>query len=86
VPAPPTVSNSDKVVAKELARSVALTQLIPRSGRKAGCSVPDFALPKLDEADVRLAAMREKVVVLNFWATRCPPCEMPSLEKFSFVS
>ncbi len=44
---------------------------------------PDFSLPDLEGKIVRLSDLRGKVLVLNFWATWCPPCveEMPSLEK-----
>jgi peroxiredoxin len=44
---------------------------------------PDFILPDLDGTPIRLSDHRGKVVLLNFWATWCPPCraEMPSMEK-----
>jgi peroxiredoxin len=48
-----------------------------------GTEAPGFRLPSLAGGEVDLAAQRGKVVVLNFWATWCPPCvaEMPSLER-----
>lgn len=43
----------------------------------------DFSLPADDGKIYRLSDYKGKVVILNFWATWCPPCrrEMPSLEK-----
>ncbi|MBI1940902.1 MAG: TlpA family protein disulfide reductase [Acidobacteria bacterium] len=50
-----------------------------------GDSAPDFTLPTLRGDSLRLSDYRRQVVVLNFWATWCPPCveETPSLNKFA---
>jgi peroxiredoxin len=44
---------------------------------------PDFAVPDLSGQAVRLSAYRGHVVLVNLWATWCPPCreEMPSMEQ-----
>ena len=44
---------------------------------------PEFTLKDENGKTHRLADYRGKVVVLNFWATWCPPCryEMPSMER-----
>ena len=48
-----------------------------------GRPAPNFEFPGLDGKIVSLSDYRGKVVLVNIWATWCPPCidEMPSMEK-----
>lgn len=50
---------------------------------RIGALAPDFALQGLDGKPVSLKNLRGKAVVLNFWATWCPPCraEMAALNQ-----
>jgi len=46
-------------------------------------AAPAMALPDLEGNIQRLADQNGKVVIINFWATWCPPCraEMPSMQR-----
>ncbi len=49
---------------------------------EVGREAPDFTLPDLEGNQIALSDHRGEVVLINFWATWCPPCrvEMPDME------
>jgi thiol-disulfide isomerase/thioredoxin len=54
------------------------------AGAAAGASDDDFTLPGLDGQAHSLSDYRGQWVLVNYWATWCPPCleELPELEVF----
>ena len=60
-------------------KSSETTPALPLKGNIA----PDFSLPSLDGKNVQLSDFAGQVVVVNLWATWCPPCraETPVLRE-----
>jgi cytochrome c biogenesis protein CcmG/thiol:disulfide interchange protein DsbE len=58
---------------------------VPPRDPKAIESASDVAISKLDGGTFKLADFRGKVLVLDFWATYCPPCvkQVPQLAEMS---
>ena len=51
------------------------------AGQLVNAPAPDFTLDTLDGQPVTLSGLRDKPVVINFWATWCPSCveELPDI-------
>lgn len=54
-------------------------------GPRPGETLPDLKLTGLDGSFLETRSLRGQVLVLNAWATWCPPCrrEMPALQRLS---
>ena len=61
----------------------ALHPTVPPLEEVIGAPVPDITLTTLDGGTVRLRDLAGQIVLLNFWATWCVPCqkEMPLLQQ-----
>lgn len=65
--------------------SAACSQVPPPARLAEGSAFPALQLPRFDGGFTPIAEYRGKVVVLNVWATWCPPCraELPSLDRLA---
>lgn len=50
-----------------------------------GKKAPDVTLPMADGTKIKLSSLKDRLVILDFWATWCPPCVM-SLPIFAKAS
>ncbi len=76
------------VLCLSLVQPLAAQQVVPKLGHAltalpAPVAGASFTLQDTDEETHALADYRGKVILLNFWATWCPPCrrEIPSMER-----
>lgn len=81
---PPRASLSNTVIIGGLlviAAAVAVQEFTSHPGLEPGSAAPAVDFRRLDGTPLTLPSLRGKVVLLNFWATWCPPCndEMPEL-------
>lgn len=76
------------IIATRVQPEAASASVLPRDAvadtpaPQANHPAPNFALSDLDGATVQLSALRGQVVLVNVWATWCPPCraEMPMIQ------
>jgi cytochrome c biogenesis protein CcmG, thiol:disulfide interchange protein DsbE len=61
----------------------ALTGLTLLPNPRQGFPAPEFTLPSREGGEFSLADQRGQVVIINLWASWCPPCraELPALER-----
>lgn len=60
-----------------------LTLVVSFSAQATNDELNSLSLVDVEEQPVALESFKGKVILLNFWATWCPPCikEMPSMER-----
>ena len=85
-PAPTAVPSPASTLVPTVTATPAPTpRVIRRASGGEPEAAPDFAVETFEGETLRLSDLRGQVVVLNFWASWCPPCrwEMPFFETIS---
>ncbi len=75
----------EKFIKEKEAAQPTAQEIFASKGLEIGKEAPDFEMQQLNGAKVKLSDLRGKKVILNFWATWCPPCkkEIPEMQKFN---
>ncbi|TAM77425.1 TlpA family protein disulfide reductase [bacterium] len=71
-----TAAASLAIAAAAMLLSPAAARAEALTGPQVGQPAPDFTLTTLDGMSMHLADFRGKTLVLNVWATWCPPCRL----------
>ncbi|NHC18567.1 redoxin domain-containing protein [Bacillus sp. MM2020_4] len=73
-------TKAEKTVLENQAVDYKTAEIGVEEGKKA----PNFQLQTLSGNEMKLSDLKGKKVILNLWATWCPPCkaEMPNMQEF----